>query len=369
MNLKKNLGRIATAFVATAMLASLTAVPASAANGTTGTPGTELTEITIEKELVMPTNVNMPSDASFTFAINPVTDVTNETLVDGGTAKQEYDVNPGIGTGVTTAGSVESADFGTPSEETIGDEQYNIATATVTLTLPTDTFENPGIYKYQIDEGTLPSDDYVDKTGSMDLYLMVENVSDECVITGAYVKKDGLKIDTWTNYYMLDENLQSKAGDLKVTKTVTGSMGDHSDTFTFTIENLPEGKTFTGNYSDNTPAVTLSKTSNTFTLTHEQTITVKGLDEGTYTIKEAAASSTDKGYEVSFDKDDNATEDGAQLKVEGGKVDDNAVATTCTNTRNAVSPTGIVMDIAPYALLVVVAAAGCFVFLRKRRED
>ena len=42
---------------------------------------------------------------------------------------------------------------------------------------------------------------------------------------------------------------------------------------------------------------------------------------------------------------------------------------TFTNTRDAVSPTGLVMDIAPYALLVIVAAAGCFVFLRKRRED
>ena len=40
-----------------------------------------------------------------------------------------------------------------------------------------------------------------------------------------------------------------------------------------------------------------------------------------------------------------------------------------TNTRNAVSPTGLAMNVAPYALLVVVAAAGCFVFLRKRRED
>ena len=47
--------------------------------------------------------------------------------------------------------------------------------------------------------------------------------------------------------------------------------------------------------------------------------------------------------------------------------DNNDIAVV--NTRNAVSPTGIVMNVAPYALLVVVAAAGCFVFLRKRRED
>ena len=36
MNLKKNLGRVATAFLATAMLASLTAVPASANAGVDG---------------------------------------------------------------------------------------------------------------------------------------------------------------------------------------------------------------------------------------------------------------------------------------------------------------------------------------------
>lgn len=39
------------------------------------------------------------------------------------------------------------------------------------------------------------------------------------------------------------------------------------------------------------------------------------------------------------------------------------------NSRNSSTPTGIVMNVAPYALLVVVAVAGCFVFLRKRNED
>ena len=39
------------------------------------------------------------------------------------------------------------------------------------------------------------------------------------------------------------------------------------------------------------------------------------------------------------------------------------------NNKESVTPTGIVMNVAPYVLLVVVAAAGCFVFLRKRRED
>ena len=42
---------------------------------------------------------------------------------------------------------------------------------------------------------------------------------------------------------------------------------------------------------------------------------------------------------------------------------------TFENDREASTPTGIVMNVAPYALLVVIAAAGCFVFLRKRDED
>ena len=52
-----------------------------------------------------------------------------------------------------------------------------------------------------------------------------------------------------------------------------------------------------------------------------------------------------------------------------GKDGADAINMTFINTRDAVSPTGIVMNVAPYALLVVVAAAGCFVFMRKRRED
>lgn len=384
MKLNKTIGRVATTLVATAMLASMAVVPAFAEDvkyGTTGTPGTPLTKINIEKELVMPTYVNMPTDANFSFSISPVTDIGSDTvLTDEGAGNQKYDVNPGIAdSGVNVAGSVTSASFSDPTATTIDDKSYNVATATVELTLPTCNFENPGIYKYTIDEANVPSEDYIDITGSLDLYLMVEykdftpddgEDNKECKITGAYVKKAGTKEDTWTNYYMLDKDLTSKAGDLKVTKTVAGTMGDHGDSFTFTITNLPAGKTFTGEYNDDTADVSLTSSVNTFELTDGQTITIKGLDAGDYTITEAADDSTDKGYTVSFsdDTDDNAS-NGITLKVEGGKVDDNAVNTTCTNTRNAVTPTGIVMNVAPYALLVVIAAAGCFVFLRKRRED
>lgn len=83
MKLNKTMGRVATTLVATAMLASL-AAPAFAEDvkyGTTGTPGTPLTKINIEKELVMPTYVNMPTDANFSFSISPVTNIGSDTVL------------------------------------------------------------------------------------------------------------------------------------------------------------------------------------------------------------------------------------------------------------------------------------------------
>lgn len=71
-----------------------------------------------------------------------------------------------------------------------------------------------------------------------------------------------------------------------------------------------------------------------------------------------------EGYQVSISKDGSDYSDNTTVTF-----DATDIAMVYTNTRDAVSPTGIVMNVAPYVLLVVVAAAGCFVFLRKRRED
>ena len=39
------------------------------------------------------------------------------------------------------------------------------------------------------------------------------------------------------------------------------------------------------------------------------------------------------------------------------------------NSKNATTPTGVIMNVAPYALMVVIAVAGVAVFMRKRVED
>ena len=46
---------------------------------------------------------------------------------------------------------------------------------------------------------------------------------------------------------------------------------------------------------------------------------------------------------------------------------DNAVV--CTNLKNAVTPTGIAMTVAPYILMVAVAGIFAVLFLRRRHEE
>ena len=81
-------------------------------------------------------------------------------------------------------------------------------------------------------------------------------------------------------------------------------------------------------------------------------------DTSVYTVSETDYRSS--GYTTKIN--DNEVREVVNVTYDA---DNNDIAVV--NTRNAVSPTGIVMNVAPYSLLVVVAAAGCFVFMRKSR--
>ncbi|HIS51575.1 MAG TPA: hypothetical protein IAC15_02395 [Candidatus Onthomonas avicola] len=59
---------------------------------------------------------------------------------------------------------------------------------------------------------------------------------------------------------------------------------------------------------------------------------------------------------------------GANDGVVSGNVIADETVESITNTKSASTPTGIVTDIAPYALMVVVAVAALVLFLGKRRD-
>ncbi len=403
MNLNKALGRVATTLVAGAMLTAL-AMPAYAepttpadtsvavTNGVaSATSGTSLTKIKLTKKLVLPDDVTTPTQ-TFNFTVTPATDASGTIKTSG----VEYSVwNGPTGTSTTGSASVNSSSSRSYDNYS-GTTDTDVVTTDLILDLPSANAvaaeKGAGIYKYKIDEQNFSADsDYYEVTGAgLDLYLIVERANSGNItenetyeISGVIVyphgtAPDGLndsaKTSDYVNYYKLAPNGNKKVNSMSFTKKVAGAMGNKNDTFTFevAVPGVAEGTTYkydrsgiTANAKTN-ENVAVADGKLTFTnVGHNETVTVKGLDiDTTYVITE-----TNPGtYNVSTDSNDqdsNLTDNKASLKIK----QDTVVTTTFTNTRVAVSPTGIVMNVAPYVLLVVVAAAGCFVFLRKRRED
>ena len=391
MKLNKTFGRIATTLVATAMLASMAVVPAFAADYTAqGTKGKKLESFKINKTLVLPADVDLPTNEQFTFDIVPVTEgelgnITTDTGMD-----KSYDIEYGIGDTLNNAGSATVTGAEPLMESTRVEGAKEITIDATFNTLPTG-FTEPGIYKYQIKEDNAGTE-YVDMTKALDLYVLVERgdfdeISDNaetCEVTGVVVypadttpnNKDS-KEDTYVNFYRIDSTGKDLVGDVIVKKTVAGAMGSKSETFTFTVKGLTVGTDYTYYIDTEKQENPLTSSANTFTIHDGQTVKITGIADDLVLEIAETDGKANIGYtltNVTVNNNPWTDGEGGNKNGEGNGVNitvdkDNDQSVEFTNTRDAVSPTGLVMDIAPYALLVVVAAAGCFVFLRKRRED
>ena len=403
MNLNKTLGRVATTLVAATMLASLTAVPAFAetsnAGGVITNGDNAITEIVFNKTLKMPVEVPVP-DVTFNFTMTGAT-ADSETATDGTNSIA-------ISSVASTTQLTGSADFDTTTSA-VTDAGGTTKTATVKATIPLGDlhFNEPGVYKFSLSENALDSTtvknaaDFTLSDAARSVYLYVEGNNSDSKIVGAvivngnaYSSSSADKVDAIGNYYMLtgdpdEPDIPPAVKDNKLTigKTVSGQMGNKSTLFDFdvTITSTTSGKTFTAKYMkngqivDNTGEAINDPDHQTFTVTagsaiqnvklsDGMTLVINGLSNGDgYTVDEDRAnldnySTTINNNGTTVEKENSA--DG----VSGSFVDTN-MTVQYTNDRAAVSPTGIVMNVAPYVLLVIVAAAGCFVFLRKRRED
>lgn len=368
MKLNKTFGRIATTLVATAMLASMAVVPASAADAIQ--EGDDMTTFTFTKEFVKPVDVPMPSDATFKFTLAGVN--LSETV-------EDEEGNAIVTTaGTTTVDDITVTFNGDESKGTAPVAGLELYTQDVTVDLPVNDFTKPGIYTYTLTEED-KGGDYTTPAASK-VYVYVTGLDDP-EVTGVVMLngndvKTGTKTATVRNYYMSDET-GADANELKVTKTVTGDMGDKTHPFAFSVkvESTNTAKTYTlRKYGANNQQIGRDVTLNanieneTITLANGEYIRIFGLSSGDdYTVIETVAN--DDNYVTTIDNAGTPiTTENAEYGA-SGEFGETNVTVAFTNDRNAVSPTGLVMDIAPYALLVVVAAAGCFVFLRKRRED
>lgn len=443
---RKNVGRIATTFLATAMLASLTAVPAMAVANPIGSgdnmgivdSDSDINSFTMKKNLYKPEKVYAPN-LTFEFTVSPTDPIANEVATGTTSNNQnvQIPVSKGEEGGVVGAESTEpnntfgQATFSPLGDYNPGDEKVDdggigldLISEDVTFQVNNEVFTHAGVYKYtitetQFDPAAAGYDEFedikFDTVPTRVLYVYVEENddtnegADPYIVTGIVMKNGNNKDDGFDNGYFKDpDGTDETPHELFVQKEVTGAMGNKSEEFAFTIEiNGAEGEKYyavveelgaNGAWTETTTIYTITSDDEAmpFTLKHNQRLHVYGLsDTDTYTVVEETATgyvTTVNGYIVETSEvgkltphasgdgytntglKNNSTDSNTFKGTLGHKQDNDGaeikdVTVLYENNREAVSPTGIVTNVAPYALLVVIAAAGCFVFLRKRDED
>lgn len=360
MNAKRKIRRALVTMLSVALLAACTLMPAMAAS-VTGDGTNAVTGFTITKNLTKEANTMVPN-VSFGYTVAPANPTASEE-------RNGVPVSRGIDGGVTCTDTAVFAPGGALNNSTTVSD-------TVDFDIVATSFTTPGVYKYTITENAFDYDGITDVTGSLTLYVYVENVNNKVQVTYTeVVDPDGgtgstaVKTDTYTNDYDSQGNVLH---DLTVYKVISGNAADLTDSFSFDVTISGEtGEqyyvqigTYTaeGGFAAGSDAVILtSGTKHTFTLGNNQAIKIYGLDsDDSYTVEEL--NDNTNGYTLKINDVSNA--DG----ITSGTISADATV-KFENNKVVSTPTGVILNVAPYALMVVIAAVGALVFLRKRAED
>lgn len=282
--------------------------------------------------------------------------------------------------GVDVTDAAEGVTIGTYGMPTVGTAHYiageaGSATKAKKITVDLPAYGSVGIYTYKITEkaqGTAG----VTYWGK-DIILKVTVVeqggkirvaavhTEDAKAGGIYDTSKGensTKNDNFPNTY--------SAGSLAVTKNVTGNLGDKDKKFEVTVTfKAPEGKTvkeaikYSEDGKDKTIATSAWKNDEAEVKIHladAHTVTFTNIPyDVTYTVVEKDYKTTD-GYDpaVYAFSDDNKKIDSANDTV------------TITNNKGGTVDTGVILDNAPYMLMLAVVAGGAMMLvIKKRREE
>ncbi|MBS6396068.1 MAG: hypothetical protein KH452_02780 [Clostridiales bacterium] len=274
---------------------------------------------------------------------------------------------------------------GTAVYKAVNDESTEVDETALVKNVKVDfanvTFTKPGIYRYVItEESTNNTDITNDKTAVryLDVYVVNDGngykIASQALFSGNATDvptKDGnsykyaSKNDGFTNTYTTYE--------LTLDKTVTGTMGDKGNLFKFTINftNGPANGSFTYGtqkveldangvanvtgieLADATAAIKITGIPSTVKYTVTETINKTDGYTTTYTVNETAGTATASDTAVT------------SAEHTMGKINN---AVVVNNHKDAVSPTGIALTIAPYILMVALAGVFAFLFLRRRNR-
>lgn len=386
--------------------------------------GTKTT--TFDKFLVMDKQANVPN-ATFTYAVT----AGNAKAYD--VAGKKFQVLAGVDSDKITMAGVGAADAaansivfkqgdGSDTHDTTKDEyvknidaaKQKYALKTATLDFSKVQFTEPGVYRYIITESgtnqgitndadlTRVLDVYVnDASADVDGaftkkltiagYVLHSNENDEPDVaagenfgsTGAYTDK---KSQGFTNSY--------DTSDLTLRKQVTGNQASRDKYFEFTL-NIAAAQPNTkydvviddADATSKTNAATIEanagktnvtsittdgagKATQKFYLQHGQQVTVQGLaKDTTYAVTENT-----EDYKSTANTAAAPVVD-TKADTEAAPVDGTIASTDLTtgflNTRDGVIPTGVIMAVAPFAVVTVFGGAGVVTMVMKRnnKED
>ena len=351
--LKKTIRRLGALAMVLAMAVSVFAVNASAENSANDA---KTFKKAFTKTVTTDGNTCAPN-TTFTYEVTKASAV-NATITDSEGEEHTY---------VTKAGNADDDVALSATQFTPGEETKDSYVVNGDITVKAGAYTTPGIYHYTVKEAAGSYEGITYATTQYDLYVFAEvDANGKIQVTNITAVKDGQKADLgFVNDYGKDNNTTH---DVKIVKEVTGNMGDKAnDEFNFTVSvNGHEGEMYKVVYAATSTAAPTTPTY----VTSDSTITIEGIkDTGyiqifgltaddTYTVTEDDYSSS--GYKTYVD----GTE---KREAKGHATEDNTVVTV-ENKKDNTAPTGVIMTIAPYALMVVLAGAFAVVFLTRRNR-
>ena len=293
---------------------------------TTDNPYTDMPTITLTKTYNL-TNAGTISPAE-TFAFS---ELTCTEVADAGV-------------GVTTA----NAPVPTIGNVTYAQGEAGSANMTKTITITLPTYTAVGKYTYTFSEVDGKTAGVTYRPDAIKLVVTVIEQNGKVRVAAVHTEKAGEKSGNFENTY--------SAGTLKVTKTVTGNLGDKDKEFDFTV-------TFTKPADTNwdmdgielpTGATKNSDGTYSFKLKHGATAEFKNLPYGvSYVVKEADYS------------DYTTTKEGDEGTI-------NAAETTAafTNDKGGEIDTGVTTESLPYVVLMgFVVLAGAALLLKRKAHN
>lgn len=347
----KRMKKIFSALLAFMMLATMS-VPAMAA-------AEPVTELNFTKTMVVDKGAVVP-ETRFTFTMKP-----DSTVREGAKTEEGLSIYPGqnLGDKGTVEISFANSDV-TSYDEDLGKDEI---TKSAVFDLSGLKFDKVGVYRYTVEEtnGNTNNVEYDKTKYTVDIFVDTDlDIMAVVATVAGQSEKTPIK---FTNSFASDS--------LKVSKNVVGNFGEKDRDFEFSVliesnDTLKDGTKINAYIIKNDSTkedITITVGSSfDFKLKHGESLQIDELHIGTeYTVTEKNYAD----YSCTITSTENSVE---QSKIKNSTVSNKLVSggnlEKFENSREKVVDTGIMLNIAPFAVVFLFAISGIVLMIVKRRK-